>query len=128
MNHIHWTRFLASCMLLFGLASSTPAFATEPVYSLDLLQHHPYRFQPAYGHASQRPGSPRHFVPGYGYQSPGFGQSSIRAGTSYRSNYSFGRRLPHSLYKQFRHDTNSLGGPWYHPGWPGNVQLQPQAW
>ena len=121
-----------------ALAASAIALAANrcgaddgPLYSLDVLQHHPYRFVPAFGHASQNPGSPKWFVPGYGYRIPGFGYGLTRhsALSPYNSNYAFGARVPsHYDDATYRYWTNSYGGPWYFPGWSGNTQARAFAW
>ena len=95
--------------------------------SLDLLQDHPYRFVPAYGHASQNPGSPKWFVPGYGYRIPGFGYSSPV--TSYTDYYQFGALKP-GFYNpnQQLFLSNSYGAPWYIPGSTTNVTNSWPQW
>ncbi len=119
-------RFAAIIAVLILTASvCRPTQADEPIYSLDQLNHHPYRYVPAFGHASQNPGSPKYFVPGYGYQISGFGYSagSLPTLTSYNDFYQFGQRK-HGLYDDANHRfwSNSYGGPWYYPGSPANTQ------
>lgn len=117
-----------SFIVLVGLAA-TPLLAEPPAYSLDALSDHPYRFVPSWGHASQMPGSPKHFAPGYGYRIPGFGTfSTLSSRGAYQPLNAFGRRIPKSVESGFRSNQNSLGGPWYYPGWPGNPQLREQSW
>lgn len=111
---------IAGLILLCLAAAMKPARSAEPIYSLDLLQDHPYRFVPSYGHASQNPGSPKWFAPGYGYRIPGFGYSSPV--TSYTDYYQFGSLRPgfynpnQQLFLYY-----SYGGPWYIPGSTTNV-------
>ena len=122
MRHL----FVPIAVAVLCMASST-ASANEPIYSLDQLTQHPYRFVPAFGHASLNPGSPRHFVPGYGYRIPGFGSRSLPTLTSYNDFYEFGQRR-HGLYNDSRHRfwSNSYGGPWYHAGsWSNTTDRWP---
>ena len=95
--------------------------------SSDRLTYHPYPFVPPFGYASQNPGSPKYFVPGYGYRIPGFGFSAGYAETlnSYRDFYEFGQRK-HQPYDDTQHQfwSNHNGGPWYYPGWPANVRTR----
>jgi hypothetical protein len=121
---------------IFALSLSTilplTANAREPVrYSLDDLTYHPYRFVPPNGHASQSPGSPQYFVPGYGYRIPGFGFRGDYAETliSHADYYRFGRR-DHGFYSDTRQRfwSNSYGGPWYYPGWPGTTRTVWPDW
>ena len=120
----------AFCLAVF--AGVLPVLADdEPVYNLDRMTLHPYRYMPAYGHASKNPGSPRHFVPGYGYQVPtlGPGYSNLPQNTDYNAYYSFGRRN-HGHYDgtttRFWHI--SYGGPWYYPGATTNTQDRWPGW
>jgi hypothetical protein len=118
-------KYVLPLVLLFICSVAADLRAVEPVYSLDSMTHHPYRYVPAFGHASQNPGSPRHFVPGYGYSIPGFGASSanLAPNTNYSLYYQFGHRT-HGLYNDATHRFwhNSYGGPWYHPGASTNTQ------
>ena len=118
---------IAGFILLCLAAAMKPARSAEPIYSLDLLQDHPYRFVPAYGHASQNPGSPKWFVPGYGYRIPGFGYSSPV--TSYTDYYQFGALKP-GFYNpnQQLFLSNSYGAPWYIPGSTTNVTNSWPQW
>lgn len=52
------------------LCTTTNAAIADPLFSLDQMQSHPYRFVPPFGHTWQNPGSPRYFRPGYGYVIP----------------------------------------------------------
>lgn len=117
-----FSALIATVLIVFACRSS---YANEPQYSLDSLDQHLRRFVPAYGHASQSPGSPKYFVPGYGYRVPGFGFTtpSLPTPTSYNDHYEFGRRR-HALYndRQYRFWSNSYGGPWYHAGSSVNTQ------
>jgi len=117
--------FPLALLCLSGLANT--ASSSDPIYSLDLLQDHPYRFVPSYGHASQNPGSPKWFVPGYGYRIPGFGYSSPV--TTYTDYYQFGARGPgfYNNNQQF-YLSNSYGGPWYFPGSSTNVTNSWPQW
>lgn len=120
---------LATCLL--AISPILGRAEDGPLYSLDVLEHHPYRFVPAYGHASQNPGSPKWFVPGYGYRIPGFGYSLRRysALSPYNSNYAFGARVPsHYDDSTYRYWTNSYGGPWYFPGSSANTQARAFSW
>lgn len=108
-----------------SLMNATGVLASEPVYSLDLLQSHPYRFLPAYGHASQNPGSPKYFVPGYGYRIPGFGWNGSVVGAD--RYYEFGIQLPnHDDDSKYKFWSNSYGNPWYRPGGPNTTARWPQ--
>jgi hypothetical protein len=117
-----------SLLVAFPLAAIA---ADPPTYSLDELVQHPYRFLPAFGHASQAPGSPRYFDPGYGYRIPGFG---FRYGytetlSAYSDFYRFGRRKQARYNdRQYRFWTNTYRGPWYHPGWPANTRMNWSSW
>jgi hypothetical protein len=131
-----YSRTFAFWMLCLICISSTMlvtnnCLASDAHYCLDTLAGHPYRFPPVYGHAAQMPGSPKYFVPGYGYRIPGFG---FRAGysetlNSYADYYDFGRRVP-----QFYNDTkqrywdNGQGGPWYYPGASNNTRTAWPDW
>lgn len=109
-----------------------PAGAVDNTTStLQPLENHPYTYVPSYGHASQNPGSPKYFEPGYGYRIPGF---DFRGGydateNSYDSFYSFGRRNA-GFYSDANHRywRNVYAGPWYHPGWPANTQAGWTGW
>jgi hypothetical protein len=121
--------YFSIMVLLAVSAICQSATADEPIYSLDQLNQHPYRFVPAFGHASQNPGSPKYFVPGYGYQIPGFGSSprSLPTLTSYNDLYEFGQRK-HGSYDSAgnRFWSNSYGGPWYQPGsWANTTDRWP---
>ena len=121
--------FAFAASLCLALANVSVA-EDGPLYSLDVLEHHPYRFVPAFGHASQNPGSPKWFVPGYGYQIPGFGYSLKRyhSLSPYNSNYAFGARVPsHYDDSTYRYWTNSFG-PWYFPGASTNTQARAFSW
>lgn len=117
--------FTAGVMVLVLGTAAAISNADEVVYSLDNLVHHPYSFVPAYGHASQSPGSAKYFVPGYGYRIPGYGiyGKTLSATGSYLNYFEFGQRVP-GLYddtrQRFRAD--SYGGPWYHAGWTANTR------
>ena len=77
------------------------------------------------------PGSPKYFVPGYGYRIPGFGFRGGYAETfnSYPTFYSVGRRNPAWYHdSQQRYWSNSYGGPWYFPGWPANTTTAWPDW
>lgn len=127
--------YLLTILLLMGslnsgLAHDGPAPGGGVMFSLDQMHDHPYRFVPAHGHASQNPGSPKYFVPAYGYRIPGFGAMQRRydALSPYHL-YSFGVRQPLSFSARgYRFETNSTGGPWYHPGWTGNTRRTEFAW
>ncbi len=112
---------------LFG----NPCVADEASYSMDELTYHPYRFLPAFGHAAQMPGSPKYFVPAYGYRIPGFG---FRAGyretlDSYADYYRFGRRVHQDYTDTEQRDwSNSYGGPWYYPGSSANTRTAWPDW
>jgi len=95
------------------------ADASEPVYSLDQLTHHPYRYVPAYGHASQNPGSPKWFRPGYGYQIPGFGSTASLSAIYYHQNVLHSER---NLTKGESYWTEGRA-PWYLPGSPPSFPL-----
>jgi hypothetical protein len=105
--------------------------ADEINYSMDELTHHPYHYLPAFGHAAQMPGSPKYFVPAYGYRIPGFG---FRGGyretlNSYTDYYRFGQRVnQHYTDTKQRYWRNSYGGPWYYPGYPFNTQTAWPDW
>ena len=105
--------------------------AHDERYSLDELTHHPYRYLPAYGHAAQMPGSPKYFVPGFGYRIPGFGSGAGYGETrdSYGEYYRFGRRV-HQNYTDTRQRywSNSYGGPWYYPGSSVNTRTAWPEW
>lgn len=132
-------------LLLPALLVVASAPASEPLYSLDRMALHPYRFTPAYGHASANPGSPRWFAPGYGYVIPSFGWDAgvaygPAAGAAYGSGhptprattglvggtygpvYSFGRRRAGFGFSA-AHPFSSYGygDPWYHPGATTNL-------
>ena len=138
-----FTTLLAMSILLAG---SSALHAQPPQYNLDRLEAHPYCFLPNYGHPSLNPGSPRYFVPGYGYRIPGFGYAGQNLPTltdysgyntfgtfggsggiglysgygAYNNNYQFGQRNPggYGGVGNFgtRFGSNSYGGPWYFPG------------
>lgn len=124
--------------LVFSLFCSLAAMcvtgnclASDTLYSLGEFADHPYRFPPVYGHASQMPGSPKYFVPAYGYRIPGFG---FRAGyaeslNSYARYYRFGQRDP-GFYSdaEQRFWSNSYGGPWYYPGSSTNTRTAWPNW
>ena len=109
-----------------------PCLAVDgPGYNLDAMTSHPYRFLPAYGHASQNPGSPRWFMPGYGYQIPGFGYTVGTNSHRYSSTvpYGFGSRIPARYTDSvWRNWTNNSAGPWYLPGSTTNTQRRTFAW
>ncbi len=112
------------------LISSSLQAADGPAYALDSMTDHPYRFTPAYGHASQNPGSPKYFVPGYGYRIPGFGSGNgFSSSNSYTDHYTFGIRKPGS-YNDTTHQywDNSYGGPWYIPGSSTNLKSRFPNW
>lgn len=115
----------ATFVLAAGLVMPFPLHADEfaPSYSLDFFSH-PYRFTPMWGHASQNPGSPKWFRPGYGYQVPGFGDSlrlSSPAALSYQT-HPFGNRAPGELrIRGHQHHYWGSGPPWYLPGAPAAV-------
>lgn len=101
--------------MTIALLVPSMALAQGPVYQLDLLGQHPYKYYPPAGHASQNPGSPKWFVPGYGYKIPGFGfPPQIVPTTQYAPQRdrqwrgSFARSQP--MYWE-RGQT-----PWYFPG------------
>ena len=114
----------------FRLTVLVPNYLTLYIQlRLDSLAHHPYSNFALAGHASQNPGSPKYFVPGYGDRVPGVGAS---AGNSWRWNpggysdyYSFGRRNA-GLYNDADHRfwSNTYGGPWYHAGWTANTRTR----
>ena len=107
------------------------AAADGPLYSLDVMTQHPYRFTPAWGHASQNPGSPRWFVPGYGYQIPGFGYGLNRysALSPYQAHYAFGIRQPAAYSDATHQNWSSISTiPWFLPGSSTNTQLRTFAW
>lgn len=94
--------------------------STHAVYSLDSLKDHPYRFYPAYGHASQNPGSPKWFAPGYGYQIPGFGSTASRHHLSQSPHWThpFGNAVhPWETTARSRYWTGNTI-PWLLPGSP----------
>lgn len=98
-------------MMIVCLSSSAVLADGGPVYSLDQMMDHPYRFVPAYGHASQNPGSPKWFRPGYGYLIPGFGSTrglSVGGSGRYNQHDGFGLRRPN--------DRSVAMTPWYFPG------------
>ncbi|MEZ6057538.1 MAG: hypothetical protein R3C01_12625 [Planctomycetaceae bacterium] len=105
---------LTHIAIVFVLMLSASASAQEPVYSLDTLADHPYRYMPAYGHASQNPGSPKWFVPGYGYRIPGFGYH--RSQPQFDNFYH--KTIPHSLSTNGRLYWEIGRSPWYFPGAP----------
>ena len=112
---------------VFVAAAITSAWASahEPVFSLDLLSQHPYRFVPAYGHASQNPGSPKWFRPGYGYQIPGFGYSVAQP----RVNF-YHYTVPHRLTTAGKMYWEQGRSPWYLPSAPETAAfpLQSMGW
>lgn len=124
-------RYLLVALSLCTLPPLSVIAAEPPQCSLGDTTHHPYHYVPPYGHASQLPGSPKYFVPGYGYRIPGFGFRGGYAETlnSYSDYYSFGRR-DHGFYDDARQRfwTNSYGGPWYQPGWPANTRTAWPDW
>jgi len=107
---------MKTAVLCFAILLAAPA-----AYAGEL---HPYAYPPLHGHASQNPGSPRHFHPGYGYRIPGFGTAISQP--SYRTRlYHNGNRTHYPLTRELRFNTNQYGGPWYYPGWPANTQPYP---
>ena len=145
------TERLSLVLLLIGLMAAADAEAVDPIDRFSRPTAHPNQFLPAYGHASQNPGSPRWFAPGYGYVVPGFGvrpASSVdlsNAGTAgaayglsypvptastgllgshYDPVYDFGSRrsgLGYSAAHPF--SSYSYGGPWFYPGSSTNLRL-----
>ena len=101
-------------------------------YSLDSMANHPYNSATARGYAWQNPGSPKWFVPGYGYQQP-YGYSSSmrnRLLNPYLQEYSFGIRRSNLRRSDATHRnwTNAYGGPWYFPGSSTNTTQRPFRW
>lgn len=124
------TRFYFLALLGF-MSFGHHALAEDYIPYSVIAESHPYRYLPPYGHASQNPGSPRYFEPGYGYRIPGFG---FRGQTTsvlprYGTYYQFGRRVP-GLYSddRQRYWMNSYGGPWYLPGSQSNTQTRWPSW
>ena len=135
-------------ILLTGLVGATLAAASDPASVYDSTAFHPYRFVPAYGHASQSPGSPRWFAPGYGYAIPGFvggsygspatlvggygwpsRPTSSLVGGSYGPTYALGRRrVGFGLSAAYPFSAYSYGGPWYHPGSSTNLAIGRDVW
>lgn len=103
------------------LSIATPVSA-DPTYSLDNLTGHPYRYLPEFGHASQSPGSPKHFRPGYGYSIPGPGMSSLLSRPS--NGYGF---LQNNLFGEATDlPIRPFGlSPWH---LPGEFSTPLQAW
>lgn len=94
-------------------------------YNLDSMATHPYMHTPAIGHASQMPGSPKHFVPGYGYIPPGAVRPDIRYHrlSPYLNDFSFGqRRIPGHLQQlsRFPASNSTFPGPFLQPGFQYN--------
>ena len=127
---------LLSLTLLLTSAASAHDPYPPPLSSLDRMEFHPYRFLPAYGHASQNPGSPRYFMPGYGYAIPGFGTASASTlagwpassnawrpvsgvGSVYEAPYRFGH-LDRFGSGPVPATARPYGSPWYLPGSPTN--------
>ena len=103
----------------------------SPIYSVDSMMNHPYMFTPAWGHASQNPGSPKWFAPGYGYQIPGFGYSQYRYDrlNSYNAHYAFGVLQRSSFSSVGTRYRPSVGSPsWYFPGSPLSTDSTSFAW
>lgn len=136
--------FCFTALLTLG-ASADDGFRTRPLsfeappitypaaqYSLDSMANHPYNSATAPGHASQSPGSPKWFVPGYGYQRPyGYGSTlNRRLRNPYLTEYSFGTRRPNLRRNDTTHLywTNAYGGPWYLPGSTTNTRPRTFAW
>lgn len=98
------------------LLSSGNAFA-DSLYSLDQMMHHPYRFAPAFGHASQWPGSPKFFRPGYGYIIPAEGASSLMTLPPSYHGFRNGFHTDSQPGQSPTDAWNRLGeSPWYLPG------------
>lgn len=120
-THIAFTAIVLAVGLVMPFQLQADEFAAS--YSLDSFSH-PYRFSPGWGHASQNPGSSKWFVPGYGYQVPGFGTSprlSSLAAPSYKT-HPFGNRLPGQLrVRGSRHHYWGSGQPWHLPAAPAAV-------
>ena len=123
MQHRYSTFAIATVALCASATSSAKAEAQpsySAVYSMDSLKDHPYRFYPAYGHASQNPGSPKWFAPGYGYQIPGFGTPPNRLHSMHSNHwaYPFGNAVrPWETASRSRH-WNGNTSWWLLPGTP----------
>ena len=131
MKNICSATFILAMTFAIGSSCLHGHAADGPGYNLDAMTSHPYRFVPAYGHASQNPGSPKWFVPGYGYQIPGFGYAAETKSFSYSSTvpYAFGSATPaHYTDSAWRNWTNNTAGPWYLPGSTTNTQRRTFAW
>ncbi|MCA8996569.1 MAG: hypothetical protein KDA80_06285 [Planctomycetaceae bacterium] len=111
-----------------GLAITPAVFAQDAsIYSLDQLGFHPYRSVPAFGHASQNPGSPKWFVPGYGYRIPGFGPLNDSANLPYgypQTSLTTDRFGPRSGFSLNRFDAGLIA-TW---GTTGTPWTQNRAW
>lgn len=121
------------CLVCFAVASllADTALEVSPRSRLVESTQHSYDFMPAYGHAAQMPGSPKYFVPGYGYRVPGYGfLAGYRETLSpYAHFYRFGQLDP-QFYNapQYRFSGNLPGGPWYFPGSATNARTVWPKW
>ena len=102
--------------------------AEHPNSTSVTVPDHPYHHVPSRGHASQNPGSPKWFVPGYGYQTPPV--YTTRSLNPWRSNilsqspYTWGTLQPlyysDPLYLQSR--STFFRTPWLLPGSSTNLK------